>query len=152
MPLTVEVEDTSPGVARDSEGDHAGEEGGLVGGGDDDVGGEGGRVPVGVVNPDPGVEVLSVALGVGDVVSVGEQNMVDPAGILDRPGEGPAPVRGVDEERVAGLGDEPGVGLCSQDRDLESCVLARRVAGLWAVACTAGAGAFLIIPAMLWSR
>ena len=109
MPLAVEIQDASPGVAGHGEGDQAGEDDGLVGGGDD-VGGEGGGVPVGVVNPDPGAEVPGVALGVGDVVSVGEQHVVDPPGVLDRPGEGAVPVRGVDEERVPGLGDEPGVG------------------------------------------
>jgi len=86
MPLIVEVQDASSGVARHGEGDHAGEDGGLAGG-RDDVRGEKGRVPVGVVNPDPGAEVLGVPLGVGDVVSVGEQNMVDPAGVFDRPDE-----------------------------------------------------------------
>lgn len=31
------------------------------------------------MNPYPGVEVLGIALGVGDVVPVSQQNVVDPA-------------------------------------------------------------------------
>lgn len=88
MPLAVEIEDASSGVAWNGEGDSAGKDCGLVSGGDD-VRGKGGRVPVGVVNPDPGIDALGVALGVGDVVSVGEKNVVDPAGIFDCLDEGP---------------------------------------------------------------
>ena len=109
MLLTVQVEDASPGVAGHGEGNHARENGLLIVGGNH-VGGEEGSVAIGVVNPYPRIEVLGVALGVGDVVAVSQQNVVDPASIFNRPDDDPVPMRGVDEERVAGMRDEPGVG------------------------------------------
>jgi hypothetical protein len=105
----VQIEDASLGVAGHGEGNHARENGLLIVGGNH-VGGEGGSVAVGVVNPYPGIEVLGVALGVGDVVPVSQQNVVDTASTFNRPDDGPVPMRGVDEGRVAGVREEPGVG------------------------------------------
>ncbi len=68
------------------------------------------RGSIGCVDPDPCVEALGVTGIVGDVVSVRQQDVVDPAELLHRTGHLTGPSRGVDHQVSLGAHHQVAVG------------------------------------------
>jgi hypothetical protein len=65
--------------------------------------------PIGFVNPHPRAEGLRIALGVGDVVAMGEQNMREPAPPGERFDDCARPARRIDHGVAALAPDQEGV-------------------------------------------
>jgi hypothetical protein len=118
--VTVEVPQHTPArVARDREPDHPlGDLDRL--GPADQIGGEGRRSTVVVVDPDRGAEVLCVAVRIGDVVAVGEQHEVDAAECFDRRDQLPGPPRRIDHhvrptaDQQVGVSTERRLGVVAE--------------------------------------
>ena len=103
------VQHAASGMARHGEGDDRVGDRCRFGSLDDPPGVRCG-VPVVGVNPDLSPEVLGVALGVGDVVAMAQQDLGQPAEGLDRFDDLPRPPGGVDHEVPARPPGEVRVG------------------------------------------
>src|SRR6516165_7103191 len=91
----VEIGDAAPGMARDRDCQPA-----IIDAGStltlEDIRGEGCGIAVGHVNPDASPEMPGVALGIGHIIAMRQENIPQAAPRLDRRYEGSGPARRVD--------------------------------------------------------